>query len=121
MMLECIQHKMNESLLFTERVIRTFKTKIWWSCKNLKIQKIFLGRIPFKLVSRIFLIRKLKNTVLWTYYVIEELRGEEIVGMFYEKELSKKNQTMFRMEKEIKRKEDKRFVKRKVYDNSFNG
>ena len=29
---------------------------------------------------------KIKNTVLWTY-VINDLKGEEIVGTIYEKEL----------------------------------
>ena len=43
--------------------------------------------------------------------VISDLKGEEIVGMFYEKELqkkkTKKNQKEFRVEKVIKRKCDK--------------
>ena len=34
------------------------------------------------------MIKKIKNTVLWTY-VISDLNGEEIVGAFYEKELQK--------------------------------
>ena len=36
----------------------------------------------------IFVIKKIKNTVLWTY-VVSDLKGEEIVGTFYEKELKK--------------------------------
>ena len=36
-------------------------------------------------------IKKVKNTVPWTY-VISDLKGEEIVGRFYEKELQKENQ-----------------------------
>ena len=36
-----------------------------------------------------FMIKKLKATVLWTY-VISDLKGKEIVGTFYEKELPKK-------------------------------
>ena len=51
-------------------------------------------------------IKKVKNTVLSTY-VISDLNGEEIVVMFYEKELQKANQTEFRIEKVIKRKDDK--------------
>ena len=39
----------------------------------------------------------------WTY-VISDLNGEEIVGMFYEKELQKTNQKEFTVEKVIKRK-----------------
>ena len=39
---------------------------------------------------------------------------------FYEKELQKANQEKFRIEKVIKRKDDKLYVKWKGYDNSFN-
>ena len=37
------------------------------------------------------MIKKVKNTVSWTY-VINNLSREEIVGPFYEKELQKSNQ-----------------------------
>ena len=36
--------------------------------------------------EEIFVISKIKNTVLWTY-LINDLNGEEIIGSFYEKEL----------------------------------
>ena len=36
-----------------------------------------------------FMIKKVRNAVLWTY-VISDLKGEEIVGMVSEKELQKK-------------------------------
>ena len=52
--------------------------------------------------------------------VINDLDGEEIVGIFYEKELQKLNQKEFRIEKVIKRKGDKSNVKWKGYKNSFN-
>ena len=35
--------------------------------------------------AQAFLIKKIKNTVLWTY-VINDLNSEEIIGTFYEKE-----------------------------------
>ena len=35
------------------------------------------------------MIKKIKNTVLWTY-VMQELNKKEIVRTFYEKELPKK-------------------------------
>ena len=47
------------------------------------------------------MIKKVKNTVPWTY-VINDLNGEEIVETFYEKELHKL------------------YVKWKGYDSSFN-
>ena len=55
----------------------------------------------------------------WTY-AISDLNGEEIVGSFYEKELQKANQKKFRIEKVIKRKGNKLYVKWKRYNNSFN-
>ena len=65
------------------------------------------------------MIKKVKNTVSWTY-VINDLNGEEIVGTFYKKELQKTNQNEFRIEKAIKRKGDKLYVKWKGNDNLFN-
>ena len=66
-----------------------------------------------------FVIKKVKNTVPWTY-VMNDLNGEEIIGIFYEKELQKTNQQEFRIEKVIKKKGDKLYVKWKGYDSSFN-
>ena len=43
--------------------------------------------------------------------VINDLNGEEIVSMFYQKEFQKANQRGFRMEKVIKRKSDKLYAK----------
>ena len=42
------------------------------------------------------------------------------MGSFYEKELQKTDQKTFRIEKVIKKKGNKLFVKWKDYDNSFN-
>ena len=67
--------------------------------------------------EEIFVDSKIKNTVSWTY-VINGLNGEEIIGTFYEKELQKTNQNEFRIEKVIKRKGNKLYVKWKGYDNS---
>ena len=69
--------------------------------------------------EEIFIIKKVKNTVPQTY-VINDLNGEEMSGTFYEKELQKINQQEFRIEKVLKKKGDKLYVKWKAYDNSFN-
>ena len=53
-------------------------------------------------------------------YVVNELSGEEITGSFYEKELQKPSQEKFRLEKVLKRKGDKLYVKWKGYDSRFN-
>ena len=70
-------------------------------------------------LKKYLLLKKVKNIVPWTY-IINDLNGEEITGTFYEKELLKTNQEEFRIEKVIKRKGDKMYVKWKGYDNSFN-
>ena len=72
------------------------KFKVGDHCKNIKIQKHS-----------------------WTY-VINDLNGEEIIGTFYERELQNTSQEEFRIEKVIKKKGSKLYVKWKGYDNSFN-
>ena len=69
--------------------------------------------------EEVFAIKKVKNTVPWTY-IINDLNDEEIIGTFYEKELQKTNQKEFRIEKVLKKKDDQLYVKWKGYDNSFN-
>ena len=60
----------------------------------------------------------LKKFLPWAY-VINDLNGEEIVGMFCENELQKAYQKQCRIEKVIKRKGDKLYVKWKGYNNLF--
>ena len=69
--------------------------------------------------EEIFVIKEVKNTVPQTY-IVNDLNGEELVGIFYEKELQKTNQEKFKIEKTIKGKENKLYVKWKCYDNAFN-
>ena len=78
----------------------------------------FKGYMP-NWSEEIFIIKKTKNTVPWTY-VLNDLNGEEIIGTFYENELQKTKPNKFRIEKVIKKKGDKLYVKWKGYDNSFN-
>ena len=40
--------------------------------------------------DEVFVIKEVKNTGSWTY-VINDLKGEEIVGTFHEKELQRRN------------------------------
>ena len=54
-------------------------------------------------------------------YVINDLNGEKFSESFYEKELQNTNQKKFRIEKIIKRKGDKLYVKWKGYDSCLNG
>ena len=68
--------------------------------------------------EEVFIIKKIKNTVPWTY-VINDLNSQEIIGAFYEKEWQGTNQQKFRIEKVIKKKGDKLYVKWKGYNNSI--
>ena len=65
------------------------------------------------------MIRKVRNIFIWTN-VISDLNGEEIMGTFYKKELLKTNKIEFTVEKLIKEKSDKLYVKWKGYDHSLN-
>ena len=67
----------------------------------------------------VFLIKVVKSTVPWVY-VTSDLKGEKMLGTFYEKELQKTSQKGFRVEIIIKTKNDKIYVKWEDYCSSFN-
>ena len=52
--------------------------------------------------------------------IFSDFKDEQIFRTFYKKELQKTNQEEFRVEKVIKRKGDKLYVKQKGCDSSFN-
>ena len=95
------------------------KFKIGDHVRISKYKNIFTKGYMSNWSEEVLIISKIKNTVPWAY-IINDLNGEEIIGKFYEKELQKTNQKEFRIEKVIKRKGDKLYVKWKGYDNSFN-
>ena len=84
-----------------------------------KYKNIFAKGYTPNWSEEVFVVSKIKNTVPWTY-VINDLNGKEIIGTFYEKELQKTNRKEFRIEKVLRKKSDKLYVKWKGYDNSFN-
>ena len=95
------------------------KFKIGELVRISKYKNIFVkGYVP-NCSEEVFVIKRAKNFVPWTY-VISDLNGEEIVGTVCEKELEKTNQKEFKAEKVIKRKSDKLYVKWRGYDCSFN-
>ena len=75
-----------------------------------KYKNIFSERYTTNWSEEVFVIKKIKNTVPWTY-VINDLNGDEIIGKFHEIELQKTNQQEFRTEKKNKRKGNKLYVK----------
>ena len=92
------------------------KFKVGVQIRISKYKNIFAKGYTPNWSEDLFVISKIKNTVPGTYLI----NGEEIIGTSYEIELQKTNQKEFRIEKVIKRKGDKLYVKWKGYDNSFN-
>ena len=86
------------------------RVKILKSKKKKKKKNSFAKGYTQNLPEEVFVVSKIKNTVPWTY-MISDLNGEE---------LQKTSQEKFRIEKLIKRKGDKLYIKWKGYDNSFN-
>ena len=98
--------------------VKDLKFKVGDHVRTSKYKNIFAKGYMPNWSEEIFVVSKIKNTVPWTY-VINDLNGEEIIGIFYEKELQKTNQQEFRIEKVIKKKGDKLYVKWKRSDSSF--
>ena len=66
------------------------KFKIGDTVRISKQKNVFAKGYTPNWSEEVFLIKKVKNTVSWTF-VINDLNGEETVGTFYEKDLQKKN------------------------------
>ena len=95
------------------------KFKIGDIVRILKYKNIFAKCYVPNWSEDVFVIKRVKNTVLSTHAIID-LKGEEIFGTFRKKELQEPNQKEFRVEKVIKTKCDKLYAKWKGYDSSFN-
>ena len=76
--------------MIEENISQEFRLKNIDETRNYLIEEINRNEV--------FLIKKVKNTAPWTY-VISDLKGEEIVGTFYEKELQKTNQKEVELKK----------------------
>ena len=63
--------------------------------------------------EEVFIVSEIKDTVPWTY-IVSDLNGEVITASFYEIEFQK-NQKEFKIEKVLKTKGDKLYVKWKRY------
>ena len=77
-----------------------------------------MGFTPRK-TEEVFRISKIVLTIPITYKIID-LNGEEIERSFYEQELQKTTQDIFRIEKVLKRKGNKSLVKWVGYSDAFN-
>ena len=87
------------------------KFKVGDNVRISKYKNIFAKDYTPNWSEEVFVFNKIvENTVTWTY-LINDLNGEKIKGRFYEKELQKTDQKEFRIDKVIKKKGDKLYVK----------
>ena len=84
-----------------------------------KKKPLFEKGFTTRWTEEIFTITKIKRTSPITYK-IADLNGEEIDGTFYEPELQKTSQQLFRIEKVIEKGNNKSLVKWKGYSDDFN-
>ena len=95
------------------------KFKIGDHVRISKYKNVFAKGYAPNWSEEIFIVNTIKSTFPWVYEM-NDLNGEKIVGTFYEKELQKTDQKEFRIEKVIKSKVNKLYVKWKGYGNPFN-
>ena len=107
--IDCISKEVND---------KDPKFKIGAHLRISKYKNIFAKGCTPNWSEDVFEIQKVKNTVPWTY-VINDWNGDEIIGIFYEEGLQKTNQQEFRIEKKIKKKGGKLYVKWKGHDSLF--
>ena len=104
---------------------QTPKFKIGDKVRITKKKKTFEKGYTTNWTEEIFTVVKVQPTIPFTYK-IEDTRGEEIHGTFYEEELQKtKQESLFRIEKVLRRRTRKDgvkevYVKWKGYSNIFN-
>ena len=104
---------------------KTPKFKVNDRVRIIKKKRTFEKSFTPSWSEELFIITKVKDTKPTTYE-IEDLNEKPIQGSFYEQELQKSKQTVFRIEKVLKRRHNKKngqkqvFVKWKGYGDSFN-
>ena len=84
-----------------------------------KKKKVFEKGYTTRWTEEIFTIKEIQDTNPITYK-LTDLKGEEIEGTFYEPELQKTEQQIFRIEKVIKKEKGRSLVKWKGYSDKFN-
>jgi len=84
-----------------------------------KKKSIFEKGYTPRWTKEVFAVLEVRYTDPITYK-LKDFNGEKIKGSFYEQELQKRTQEMFRIEKVIRRKGDKSLVKWVGYSDEFN-
>ena len=86
------------------------KFKVGERVRISKYKKSFANGYTPNWSEEVSVIKEIKNVVPWTY-VIGDINDEKLLEHFMKKKLQKTNQKKFRMEKVIKKKGDKLYVK----------
>ena len=97
----------------------TFKFKVGNKVRITKKKGIFDKGFTPRWTEEIFTVSQLQYTDPPTYKITDN-NGEEIQGTFYEQELQKTNQEVYRIEKIVRRKGNKSLVKWVGYPQLFN-
>ena len=84
-----------------------------------KKKKVFEKGYTTRWTEEIFTITEIRDTNPVTYK-LADLQGEEIKGTFYEPELQKTEQQIYRIEKILEKANGKSFVKWEGYSDKFN-
>ena len=104
-------------------VKKTPKLKIGDRVRIIKKKNIFEKGFTPNWTEELFTVDTVKSTQPITYTLVDT-KGEKIHGTFYEQELQKTKQEIYRIEKVIKKRKrngiQEVFVKWKGYNNSFN-
>ena len=100
--------KTNQREFRTKKVIKKKGDKLfikWKGCDSSfnRYKNIFAKGYTPNWSEEVFVIKKVKNTVAWTN-VINDLNGDQIIGIFFVKELQKTNQQKFGIKKSYQEK-----------------
>ena len=119
--------KKNENIVFlnlypdliNKQTTKKHKYSVGDKVRITKKRGIFDKGYAPRWTEEVFTISSLQFTDPPTYK-ITDYNNEEIQGTFYEQELQKSNQEVYRIEKVMKRRKNKSLVKWKGYPDSFN-
>ena len=104
-----MQNETHVLTIVNKSIIKIQNSKLF-ICLEYQNIKIFFQNATLQIGRKKYLWSgKLKT--LFRGHIISDLKGEDIVGTFYENKLQETNSKEFRIEKVIKRKGDKFYVK----------
>ena len=101
------------------------KFKVGDTVRIVKKKKTFEKGYTSNWTEEVFTITKVQSTVPVTYKIVDT-QGEEVKGTFYEPELQKSDQNVFRIDKILRRRTNKKsgvkeiYVQWKGYNKNFN-